>query len=306
MDPPIWQIKKQMCDIGHRIWLRGYCAGNEGNHSMRIGANRALCTPSGISKGFLQPEDICLIDLEGEMVQSNPLGRHRSSEVRLHTEIYKHRPDVKAVVHSHPPHATAFAVANIPVPEGIHPEAEVFLGKVPIAAYATPSTNDLPESIIPLIGPETNSVLLGNHGTVSFSLSLMDAYYKLEILDAYCRLLMLAKQLGHVNTLNRTQMTELLEIKKKFGLSDSRLACVDEGCIGQDNQPFLAQFDVRPVSATCGCGGGAVETRQNPPSDTTYPSDPTTFDAIVQSITDQIMASDDNSHTLSSTAKARR
>ena len=185
VDTPIWQIKKQMCDIGHRIWLRGYCAGNEGNHTVRIAADRVLCTPTGMSKGFLQPEDVCLIDMDGKMVEPNPRGRNRTSEVQVHLAIYNHRADVKAVVHSHPPHATAFAVAEIPVPEGIHPEAEVFLGKVPIARYATPSTKDLPQSIVPLIGPQTNSVIMGNHGTVSFSDSLIDAYYKLDHLSIH-------------------------------------------------------------------------------------------------------------------------
>lgn len=288
MDMPIWQLKKQMCEIGHRIWLRGYCAGNEGNHSFRIGDDRVLCTPTGLSKGFLHPDDICLIDMKGNMVEANPRGRQRTSEVRVHLAIYQHRSDAKAVIHSHPPHGTAFAVADIPLPEGIHPEAEVFLGKVPIAKYATPSTDDLPNSIIPLIGPETNTVLMGNHGTVSFSHSLIDAYYKLEILDSYCRLLLLSKQLGQVNTLTKEQMTQLLEIKKNFGLSDERLACAPQGCIGQDNEPFLAQFDVRPASATCDCHSQNVE--RSDAAEGPSEVDQDAFELMVQAITDQVMA----------------
>ena len=286
MNEPVWKIKKEICDVGTRIWQRGYCAGNEGNHSVRIGADRVLCTPTGLSKGFLSPEDICLTDMDGNQVEPNPRGRKRTSEVLLHLAIYRKRDDVKAVVHSHPPHATAFAIANIPLPEGIHPEAEVFLGKVPMARFAMPSTPDLPESIVPLIGSETNTVLMGNHGTVNFSSTLIDTYYKLEILDAYCRLLLLAHQLGTVHKLSDQDLAQLLKIKEKFGMTDSRLACALDGCVGAENQAFLATFDVRPVSASCSEGGQALTTHS--PTQTSSAANGG-FEAMVQVITDQIM-----------------
>ena len=132
-----FQVRREMCDIGHRIWLKGFCAGNEGNHSVRISADRVLCTPTGVSKGFLTPDQITVVDMDGTQIDKHNVMK-RSSEVLLHLQVYKARPDVKAVVHSHPPHATAFAIANIPIPEGIHPEAEVFLGKIPMAKYTTP------------------------------------------------------------------------------------------------------------------------------------------------------------------------
>ena len=287
METPVWQLKKQMCEIGRRIWHRGYCAGNEGNHTVRISDDRVLCTPTGISKGFLSPEDICLVDLDGQQVEPNLKGRKRTSEVLLHVSIYKARDDVRAVVHSHPPHATSFAIANIPLPEGIHPEAEVFLGRVPIAKFAMPSTQALPESIVELIGPETNTVLMGNHGTVSFSHDLEDTYYKLEILDNYCRILLLCQQLGKANVLDRDQISDLLEVKKKFGFTDERLACAPEGCVGEQNQEFFASFDVRPATASCSCNGGPVETNQAA-ADPMTPDDGQ-YQALVAAITDQIM-----------------
>lgn len=255
MNQPIGQIKKEIAEIGHRIWQKGFCAGNEGNHSVRISDDRVLCTPTGISKGFLEPDDVCLIDMDGNMVEPNARGRQRTSEVKVHLAIYKHRPDIKAVIHSHPPHATAFAMAGIPLPQSIHPEAEIFLGHVPTAPYATPSTDDLPDSITPLIGPYTNSVLMGNHGTVNFSTDLIDTYYKLEILDAYCRILILTKQIGQVRQLDRPQMRDLLEVKQQFGMEDDRYSCVMEGCVHDENDPFIAMFDVRPQTATCDCHG---------------------------------------------------
>lgn len=288
MADSIWNLKKQMCEIGRNIWLRGYCAGNEGNHSVRVDAKRVLCTPTGISKGSLTPDMICLVDMDGKQIDNSNKYK-RTSEILVHLAIYKKRPDIKAVIHSHPPHATAFTIAQIPIPEGIHPEAEVFLGRVPTAPYATPSKQDLPDSILPLIGPETNTVMMGNHGSVSFSRKgLVDAYYLLEILDAYCRILVLTKQLGHANVLKPAQMAELLEVKQKFGLKDDRLSCAASGCIGaEQNEAFLASFDVRPCCATCEGEGGNVQQTGSATTSTMSHDD---MEHLVQTITDQIMA----------------
>ncbi len=295
---PEREVRQEICEIGRRIWIKGFCAGNEGNHSVRVGENRVLCTPTGISKGFLEPDDVCVVDINGDQIEVNRKGRKRTSEVKVHLAIYKKRPDVSAVIHSHPPHATAFAIAGIPLPEGIHPEAEVFLGKVQTAHYATPSKQALPDSLTPLIGPQTNSLLMGNHGSVSFSATLIDTYYKLEILDAYCRVLMLTKQLGHANVLNPNQMKELLEVKQQFGLPDERLACVDKGCVGDDNGSFLASFGDSPASASCSCNGGSVDhhggnghgTASGVPVQVNQRSNDAALEAMVQTITNQIMA----------------
>lgn len=290
MNQPIWQIKKDICDIGQRIWQKGFCAGNEGNHSVRISEDRVLCTPTGISKGFLVPEDVCVVDMDGKQVEPNAKGRKRTSEVLVHLAIYKKRPDVTAVIHSHPPHATTFAIAQIPLPEGVHPEAEVFLGKVRTAKYATPSKSDLPDSLIPLIDSETNTLLMGNHGSVSFDTTLIGAYYKLEILDAYCRILLLCKSLGKVNILDTDQMTELLEVKQNFGMPDKRLTCAPDGCVGQENDAFLAMFDnVHPSVAASAGSGGRVTTGSSSASSSGRGGDQE-FEDVVQAITDRIMA----------------
>lgn len=213
-----FKLKEQMCDIGKRIWQKGYCAGNEGNHSVRIGPNRFLCTPTGISKGFLKPDDICVVDADGNQISGK---RKRTSEFLLHATIYKARPDVNCVVHSHPPHATAFAVAGVELPTCIHPEAEVFLGVVPTAKYVTPGDKRLGESIAPFL-KDSNTVLLGNHGVVCFDVDLENTYYKLEIVDAYARILLLAKDVGSINPLSGKEMEELIALKGKFGLNDKR------------------------------------------------------------------------------------
>src|SRR5438552_4793655 len=215
-----WRLRDQMCDIGKRIWLKGFCAGNEGNHSYRLGDDRILCTPSLISKGNLKPDDLCIVDMTGKQITGK---KKRTSEILLHLAVYRNRPDVKAVIHSHPPHATAFAVADVELPTCIHPEAEVFLGPVKTAKYVTPGDTRLGESIEPFL-KDSNTILLGNHGVVCYGPDLEDAYYKLEIVDAYARILLLTKQLGSIKPLDPADMKELLALKGRFGMSDPRTA----------------------------------------------------------------------------------
>src|SRR3989440_9709342 len=227
-----FKIKEQLCDIGRRIWIKGFCAGNEGNHSYRIAPDRFLCTPTGISKGNLKPDDICTVDGEGKQISGK---RKRTSEFLMHAAIYKARSDVNAVIHSHPPHATAFAVAGVDLPTCIHPEAEVFLGPVKTAKYVTPGDKRLGESIEPFV-KDSNTILLQSHGVVCYSQSLEQAYYQLEIVDAYARILILTKQLGSVRPLDGAEMKELLELKARFGLKDPRVdAGLDKlSCAGTD------------------------------------------------------------------------
>src|SRR5678815_436618 len=216
---PEFKLKEQMCDIGRRIWHKGFCAGNEGNHSHRIGPDRFLCTPTGISKGNLKPDDLCVVDGEGKQISGK---RKRTSEILMHLAIYKARPDVTCVIHSHPPHATAFAIAGVELPTCIHPEAEVFLGAVKTAKYVTPGDTRLGESLLPYV-KDSNTILLQNHGTVTYDVDLEGAYYKLEIVDAYSRILLLAKQIGSIRPLDGNEMKELLDLKVRFGLDEPRL-----------------------------------------------------------------------------------
>ncbi len=222
MPPPVEQLKQLMCEVGHRIWLRGYCAGNEGNHSVRLDDGRVLCTPTNISKGFMTPDDLCVVDMDGNPAEPNPNGRRRTSEVMIHLALYKVRPDVRAVVHSHPPHAVAFCLANVPLPVGVHPEAELFLGQTVFADYATPGSLDLTDSFIGRVTDATTTILLANHGSVSMGADLLDAYHKLEILDNYCKQLILARSVGQLNVLDEQQMRDLLEAKQRWGLKDDR------------------------------------------------------------------------------------
>ena len=212
------KLKQDICEIGRRIYAKGFAAANDGNITVRVGANEFLCTPTMHCKGFLKPEDICLIDFTGKQLAGI---KKRSSEALLHLEIYRQREDVKSVVHCHPPHACAFAIAREPIPQCILPEVEVFLGDVPITKYETPGGQAFADTIQPFV-KKTNIILLANHGTVSYGTDVERAYWWTEILDAYCRMLLLSKQLGRVNFFDETKERELLELKAKWGWSDPR------------------------------------------------------------------------------------
>src|SRR3954453_7381814 len=175
------QLKEQICEIGRRVYAKGFAAANDGNISVRLNEKEILCTPTMVSKGFMKPDDLCKVDYDGKQLAGT---RKRSSEILLHLSVYKHRPDVQAVVPGPPPHPPAFAVAHEPIPKCVLPEVEVFLGEVPIAKYATPGDQRLPNTIIPYV-KDCNTILLANHGTVSWGTTVELAYFNPEISDAY-------------------------------------------------------------------------------------------------------------------------
>jgi L-fuculose-phosphate aldolase len=212
------KVKEQICEIGRRVYQKGFAAANDGNLSIRVGENEVVCSPTMICKGYMTPDDICAVDLEGNQIGGK---RKRTSEILLHLSIMKARPDVKAVVHCHPPHATAFAVAGEPIPQCILPEVEVFMGEIPIAPYETPGTQKFADTVLPFL-KGTSCIILKNHGTVSFGKTLEEAFWKTEILDSYCRILMLARQLGRVDYFTQQQTNELLDLKKRLGFDDPR------------------------------------------------------------------------------------
>lgn len=271
-------LKAEICEIGRRVYDKGFAAANDGNISIRVGENEVLCSPTMICKGFMTPEDICAVDLDGNQIAGR---RKRTSEVLLHLTIMKHRPDVRAVVHCHPPHATAFAVANEPIPQCVLPEVEVFMGEIPIAPYETPGGQEFADTVIPFLNA-TNTIILKSHGTVSFGKTLEEAYWKTEILDAYCRILLLSKQLGSVDYFSENQTRELLDLKKKLGFDDPRFH--NEDCDLCGNSAFREGYKERlPVQKAF----------EQPPS---YPGylqsgeqTSSNQEELVQMITDQVL-----------------
>lgn len=212
-----YTIKKEMCEIGKRVYDQGMVAANDGNFSVKLNDNEFLCTPTGVSKGFMTPEYICKVDAKGQVIQANK-GFRPSSEIKMHMRVYKERPDVQSVVHAHPLYATSFAIAGIPLTQPIMPEAVITLGCVPLAKYGTPSTEEIPDAISEYL-QYFDAVLLENHGALAYSDSLLSAYHKMESLEFYARLLYQANVLGGPKELNEAQVQRLYEIRRQFGLS---------------------------------------------------------------------------------------
>jgi len=277
-----WKLREEMCEIGRRVYNKGFAAANDGNISFRMGEDRVLC------KGFMKPDDLCVVDMDGKQVSGK---RKRSSEILLHLTIMKTRPDVKACVHCHPPHATAFAVAHEPIPKCTMPEFEVFLGEVAIAPYETPGTQAFADTVIPYV-KDTDVILLANHGTITIGADLTDAYFKTEIIDAYCRILILTKQLGRVNYYDDAKAAELIKIKPALGIRDVRLEKGLENCDLCGNSLFREGYtEFKPehqafVPAKYQDAIPAPATKPAP-APAAKAGDP--MDAMVQTITDQVM-----------------
>ena len=211
-----YEIKKQICEIGRRIYDRGMVASNDGNISVKIGPDEFLCTPTGVSKGFMTPEYICKVNSKGEVLQAYE-GFRPSSEIKMHMRVYKERPDVVSVVHAHPMYATGFAIAGIPLTAPIMPEAVIALGCVPIAEYGTPSTEEIPDNVAKYL-QHYDAVLLENHGALAYSDSLLNAYHKMESVEFYAQLMFISKMLGGPKELNEEQVKRLYEIRRQFGM----------------------------------------------------------------------------------------
>jgi L-fuculose-phosphate aldolase len=214
-------LKEEIVAVGRKLWQRQYVDGNGGNISARISPQYVICTPTMLSKGDLRPEDLALVDLENNQIVGD---RPRTSEASLHLEIYKAVPQAQAVVHCHPPYATAHAVAGI-LPQGnLIPEQEVFIGPMVLAPYETPGTIEFARSVLPM-AKNHNTIFLANHGIVCWSDTVTHAEWNAEIIDTYCKTSMIASQLkSPLPEIPPDKIDEILAIKRYLGFPDARLA----------------------------------------------------------------------------------
>jgi L-fuculose-phosphate aldolase len=268
--PQLHALKLQICDIGRRLWQREYVDGNGGNIAIRVADDLALCTPTLVSKGFMKPEDMCLVDLEGNQFGGT---KKRTSEILMHLQIMKRQPRAVATVHCHPPYATGFAVAGVEPPTCMIPEFEVF-ASVAIAPYRTPGTLEMGKLVADLVDKH-NTILMANHGVVAWSHNdVEDAYFKMEILEAYCRTVLVASQLGKPpKTMTPAQLQDLLKIKQSLGIPDPRYGLKEcELCENEGWRPGV----------TCAVTPDAPAAR-------TAELD-SEAEALVQAITDRIMS----------------
>ncbi len=276
--PAIQVLKQRICDIGQRLWQRDYTDGNGGNITIRVGDNLALCTPTLICKGFMKPEDICLVDLDGNQLAGT---RKRTSEAMTHFGIMKRQPAAKSCVHAHPPHATAFAIANVDIPSCLIPEAEVFLGRIGVAKYQTPGTPANADEVGE-VGKEHQAVLMQNHGVIVWGKDVEDAYWKMENIDSYCRTVWIATGLGSgLHRFTGGQARELIQIREKLGMTDPRSGLKEcELCDSADFRPgAVCQTPAAPAGKEgCDCEGSAPGQKSDPQ-----------VEALVQQIAAQIL-----------------
>ncbi|MGO9438562.1 MAG: class II aldolase/adducin family protein [Terracidiphilus sp.] len=219
--PEAQLLRAEIIAVGRKLWERSYVDGNGGNISVRLGAHFVLCTPTLISKRDLAPADICLCDLDGNMLAGNG---PRTSELLLHLEIYKANPRARAVVHCHPPHATAFAITGTTPPIGLIPEYEMFIGPAAVARYETPGTQAFAETVLPFVH-DHNTILLSNHGIVCWADTVTHAEWLVEIFENYCTTYLIAQQIGKpLAFLPDEKIQEILALKRRMGLPDARMA----------------------------------------------------------------------------------
>jgi L-fuculose-phosphate aldolase len=218
-----YALRREICEVGRRVYQRGYVAANDGNISVRMEDDRVLCTPTGVSKGYLSEDMLAICDMDGEQIAGS---MKISSEIRMHLEIYKLRSDINSVVHAHPPTATGFAVAGIELTQCVLPEVVVSLGGVPLAAYGTPGGPDIVEPMKPLLR-QYDAVLMANHGVVTLGQHVMDAHFKMETVEHFAKIALVAHQLGAVRTLEDKDVDDLIALRDRFGIGN-RPACERE------------------------------------------------------------------------------
>ena len=215
------EIRRDVLHACRCLYERGLVAGTDGNISVRLSRDRLLATPTGMSKGFLQPDDLVVCDLEGRQVAGK---RRLTTEIRIHLAAYRERDDVCAVVHAHPPYATAFAVARKSLDERIMPEAYIAVGKVALTAYGTPSTTELEDSIRPAVS-EHDAILLANHGAMTLGRDVLSAYHRMEALEQLARISALTQMIGEARALTPEELKRLEEIRSIYGAPSPNVPC---------------------------------------------------------------------------------
>jgi L-fuculose-phosphate aldolase len=209
------EAKEFICEIGRRIYNKNFVAANDGNISIKVNDRELWTSPTGVSKGFMTPDMMVKMDLSGNVLEGE---LKPSSEVKMHLRVYQENTEAKAVVHAHPPVATSFAIAGISLEKPVSPEAIVLLGKVPVAPYATPGTQEVPDSIAPYCR-DYNAVLLANHGALTWGRNITEAFFRMESLEHYALMLMYSEHIiQKSNELSTEQIAELITIREKMGI----------------------------------------------------------------------------------------
>jgi L-fuculose-phosphate aldolase len=234
------QARADIVEVGRRLWDRGFVASNDGNISVRLDEKRLITTPKSVSKGFMTPDMMVITDLDGKRIAGE---REPSSELKMHLEVYRNRPDARAVVHAHPPTATGFAVAGIALDRAVLAEVITTLGSIPLAEYATPSTEELPAAVRKYVKAH-DGMLLASHGALALAGDVMSAYYRMETIEHFAKISLVARTLGRENVLSRGEVDRLQGLRGMYGIASPAPICTDES-----NPTTGGQLDCQVVQA---------------------------------------------------------
>jgi L-fuculose-phosphate aldolase len=227
-DATLDRLRADIVEIGRRLYSRGFCASNDGNITIRVSDDRILTTPKSVSKGYMTPDMMVVVDLDGRKVAGE---RDASSELLMHLEVYRQRPDVRSVVHAHPPTATGFAVAGVSLDRAVLAEVICTLGSIPIVGYATPSTPELPAAVRQYIKAH-DGLLLANHGALTVGEDVYSAYYKMEIVEHFAKISLVARLLGGERLISQEEVLRLQALRGTYGIAAPAPICVDDDLLG--------------------------------------------------------------------------
>lgn len=242
----LWQARKEIVYWSRKVQEYGYVTATDGNLSLRLDEERILITPSGVPKGEVELDSPIIIDMDGNKVEG---AGKPSSEGKLHLEVYKLRPDVQAVIHAHPPKCIAFTVAGIPIDTCLLPEVVVTLGAIPTSKYATPTTDEVPESIKPHI-KKSNAVMLARHGSLTIGNNLKSAFRILEKMEHCATIALYAKMLGGPVPFTEQELNKLYDLRPTWGVKTEPPACDEAGsCSIKPREPLsgAAEIDVEQM-----------------------------------------------------------
>ena len=211
------ECREDLYLVCRRIYEKGWVAMNDGNVSIRLDENRLLCTPTAVSKGMLEREDIIICDMRGCKVAGN---RERTSEIAMHITVYEMRPDVRAVVHAHPPVATGFATAGRALDKALLPEVVIQLGAVPLATYGLPGTPAVSDGMLPYI-PNYDALLLENHGCTCWGADVWQAFFRMEMVEHFARITFVAEMMGGAQALPRQEVEKLFAARARYNVSSN-------------------------------------------------------------------------------------
>jgi L-fuculose-phosphate aldolase len=232
------ELRQDIVDVGRLVYQKGWVAANDGNISVRLDEERVLCTPTGVSKGMMHPDDLIIVDMQGNKIVGR---RERTSEIAMHLTVYGLRPDIRSVVHAHPPVATGFATAGRPLNLALLPEVVIGLGCVPLADYGLPGTPELTEPMLPYI-PKYDAIMMGNHGAVCYGEDVYKAFFRMETVEHFARITLVAELLGGPKVLPRLEVEKLFESRGRYGVPSR--AGIEPGCPVPAEEAAGERFEV--------------------------------------------------------------